>query len=293
MAHSLSYATITFWSAWLKAHYFVEYFTACMSTVAFDKSVAYMQEAKRNGVKIVPPVLSHLSAGYSIVSDDEISFGLESVKGVGHNAALSILEHAPYSSFEDFVDRSGANSAVMRALINAGVFREIYPNRRDLLNRYECGDFRDNLFGEALSLENRTSAAVPDYDEKELQEVETELLGMPLTVDPFARYRDMLGPLAATLETMDDMATAGYDTPHVFLVRVKDVRQHKSKGGMMAFLKFQTDSDEEFECTCFAKMWQASQQFVKTGRYLRVEIIKQQYKGNASYVLNKVQKLGG
>ena len=291
LSHSLSYATITFWSAWLKAHYFIEYFTACMSTVSFDKAVLYMQEAKRNGVSIVPPVLSHLSAGYAIVSDNEISFGLEGVKGVGHKAVESILANAPYDSFSDFVDRSGVNSAVVKVLIKVGVFRELYGNRRDLLSRYECGDFRDNLFGEALSLTDRVVAEVPDYDEKELQAIETELLGMPLTVDPFERYRKKLGGLAATLETLDDMAQAGYDTPHIFLVKVKEVRQHMSKGGMMAFLKLQTDSDEEIECSCFAKMWQASQQFVKADRYLRVEIVKQQYKGNASYVLNKVQKL--
>ena len=291
LSHSLCYATITYWTAYMKAHYPIEYFTACMSTVSFDKAVSFMQEARRCGMKIVPPVLSSLSDDYTIVSDTEISFGLESVKGVGRKAVEKILQGMPYTSFDDFVDRSGANGSVVKAMICAGVFREIYPNRKDLLNRYECGDFRANLFGEALSLEDRISVEVPDYDEKELQKLETDLLGMPLTVDPFDRYRKKLGSLASTLETMDDMASAGYDTSHVFLVKVKDVRPHMSKGGLMAFLKFQTDSDEELECSCFAKMWAASQQFVKVGRYLRIEVIKQRYKGNASYVLNKVQQL--
>lgn len=291
LSHSLCYATISFWTAWLKGHYPIEYYAACMSTVSFDKATLYMQEARRRGIKIVPPVLSNLSDDYAIVSDTEIAFGLENVKGVGARAVEKILEGMPYSSFADFIDRSGANSSVVKAMIKVGVFREIYPNRKDLLNRYECGDFRENLFGEALSLENRLTQEVPDYDEKELQAVETELLGMPLTVDPFDRYRKGLGALSATLETMDDMAMAGYNTPHIFLVRVKDVKPHMSKSGLMAFLKFQTDSDEELECSCFSKMWTASQQFVKPGRYLRIEVLKQQYKGNASYVLNKVQVL--
>ena len=291
LSHSLAYATITFWSAWLKAHYFIEYYTACMSTVPFDKAIAYMQEARRNGIRVVPPVLSSLSADYSIVSDGEIAFGLEGVKGVGYKACQKILEGAPYASFEDFVDRSGANKSVMDVLIKAGVFRELYPNRKDLLRRYHGGDFRDNLFGSALSLTDRVDEEVPDYTPEELMELETELLGLPLTIDPFQQYRDRLGPIADQLETMDELSVAGYDTHHMFLVRVKDVKPHMSRGGLMAFLKFQTDSEEELECSCFAKMWSLSSQFVKVGKYLRIEIVKQSYKGSASYVLDKVQAL--
>lgn len=289
LSHSLCYATITFWTAYMKAHYPLEYYTACMSTVGFDKAVQYMREARKSGISIVPPVLSGLGEGYSIISDHEISFGLDSIKGVGKKAADAILAGMPYASFEDFVDRSGANRSVVSVMIKSGVFREIYQNRKDLLSRYEHGDFRDNLFGAALDTENRVSEEVPDYTDAELQSIETELLGMPLTVDPFDKYRSALGPLSSTLEDMDRVAVAGYGTAHVLLVKVIDVRQHMAKGGMMAFLKFQTDCGDEFECTCFSKMWEASQQFIKVGRYLRIEIVKELYKGGASYLLNKVQ----
>jgi len=291
LAHSLSYATLTFWSAWLKGHYFVEYFTACMSTVSFDAAVKYMQEARRNGISIVPPVLSSLTADYSILSDTEIAFGLENVKHVGAAMVKSILDGMPYESFADFVDRSGANKTAIESMIKVGVFRELYPNRRDLLHRYQCDNFRDNLFGAALTPESIVDSELPDYTESELQGIETELLGMPLTVDPFDKYRRAMGDLADTLENMDDVSSAGYDTPHILLVRVKDVKPHQARGGVMAFLKFVTDGDEEIECTCFARMWQASQQFVKVGRYLRIEVMKQKYKGGSSYVLSKVQRL--
>lgn len=291
LSHSLCYATITFWTAWLKAHYFIEYFTACMSTVSFDKAVMYMREARRNGISIVPPLLSNLSADYSIVSDTEISFGLENVKGIGSKAVESILENAPYSSFADFVDRSGANRSVVVAMIKVGAFRELYPNRRDLLARYESGNFRANLFGGELSDDSRVGGEVDDWSDGELQSIETDLLGMPLTTDPFDVYREKLGPIADTISSAEAMFGAGYDTSHILLVKVVDVRLHMSKGGMMAFIAFQTDCDEEFECSCFARMWAASQQFVKVGKYLRIEVLKQRYKGNASYVLNKVQRL--
>ena len=275
----------------MKAHYPIEYYASCMSTVSFEKAVLYMQEARRRGIEIVPPKVSSLSDSYVIVSDTEIAFGLSNVKGVGTKAAASILSGMPYSSFEDFVDRSGANSSVMKVLIKAGVFREMYPNRADLLHRYETGDFRANLFGGALDMENRVDDEVPEYGEEEMRLIETDLLGLSLTVDQFDRYKQKLGPLVSTLETMDDVSAAGYDTSHILLVKVLSVKQHMAKGGMMAFLKFQTDVDEEFECTCFARMYEASQQFLKVGSFMRIEVVKQKYRGGASYVLNKVQRL--
>ena len=289
LSHSLCYATITFWTAWLKAHWFVEYFTACMSTVPFDKAVAYMREARRHGVDIVPPAISNPSIGYRVLSDNEIAFGLDGVKGIGSKAAESITGNAPYSSFEDFVNRSGVNRSVVSLMIRAGVFREMYPNRRELLERYQKDDFRASLFHGTLGENDGFDGHIDDYSDDELYAIETELFGISLTVDPFEQYRSKLGSLASTLESFDEVAEAGYDTAHVMLVKVSDVKMHKARQGMMAFVRFQTDCDEEFECTCFPRMWEVSSQFVKVGAYLRVEIMKQSYKGSASYVLDKLQ----
>lgn len=291
LSHSLCYATIAFWTAYAKAHWPVEYYAACMSTVSFDKAAKFMREARRNGISITPPTVSAPAGGYAVISDSEIAFGLGNVKGVGMKAVESIERNAPYASFEDFVDRAGVNSAVVRALIESGFFRDMYPNRRDLMHRYESHDFRANLFGGPLTDESRTVEAVEEYSDSEIQSIETELLGIALTVDPFDKYRKALGALASSLETVDDMNLAGYDTAHIFLVRVSEVRQHMAKGGVMAFLKLHTDGGDEIECSCFPKMYQAAQPSLKVGRYMRVEVVKQRYKGNASYVLNKIQRL--
>ena len=65
-----------------------------------------------------------------------------------------------------FVDRAGVNKLVIECAIKVGLFREMYPNRKDLLNRYQCGDFRDTLFGASLSTEERLSDEVPDYKDQ-------------------------------------------------------------------------------------------------------------------------------
>ena len=56
-SHSYAYATITFWTAWMKAHHPVEFYAASMSTVGPDKAPLYMQEARRRGISIVPPTV--------------------------------------------------------------------------------------------------------------------------------------------------------------------------------------------------------------------------------------------
>ena len=287
LSHSLCYATISFWTAYMKAHFPIEYYAACMSTVGFDKAVLYMRDARVQGIEVVPPSIAAPSKDYSILSDFEIAFGMENIKGVGESAVASIMANAPYESFPDFVDRAGVNSAVIKAMINAGAFRAFCPNRKELLERYTRGLFRPNLFGDTGYME-----PVEDYTPEEVVELETELLGLPLTVDRFEGARKRLGPLVDSIESMEDVDSAGFGTMHVLLVRVREVRYHQSKkGDLMAFVKFQTDDDGEIECTCFPRMYEASSMHLKEGRFLRIGVIKQEYKGSASYVLDRIQAL--
>lgn len=292
-SHSYAYATISFWTAYMKAHYPLEYYAASMSTVGSEKAPLYMQEARRRGIKIVPPILSNLGRDYTLVSDNEIAFGLTNVRGIGPKAIENILEAAPYEGFEDFVNRSKANSGVVKSMILCGAFREIYPNTRDLMMRYETDDYHTNLFGESLSSENRFACdyeRAPFPDER-IAEIETELFGMPLTIDPFDKYREMLGPVYDPTQSKEKMDEAAFDTGHVFLVKVQGVRLHMAKNGMMAFVTMVTDKEETIEAVCFSDMFKASQTFLREGRFLRVEILKRQYNGKVSLQINKIQNL--
>lgn len=292
-SHSYAYATISFWTAYMKAHYPLEYYAASMSTVGPEKAPLYMQEARRRGIKIVPPVLSNLGKDYTLVSENEIAFGLTNVRGIGPKAIDSILENAPYDGFEDFVNRSKANAGVMKSMILCGAFREIYPNTRDLMMRYETNDYHANLFGESLSDTSRFACdfeRAPFPDER-IIEIETELFGMPLTIDPFDKYRDMLGPVYDPTQSKEKMDEAAFDTAHVFLVKVQGVRLHMAKNGMMAFVTMVTDKEETIEAVCFSDMFKIAQTFLREGRFLRVEILKRQYNGKTSLQVNKIQNL--
>lgn len=292
LAHSLAYATIAYWTAYMKAHHFLEWYCACMSTVSMDKAPMYIREARGRGINIMPPVLSKMGRDYTIVSDTEITYGLEGIKGVGSKAVDCILNNAPYISFEDFVDRSGVNSAVIKTLIRAGLFREIYPNSRDLLVRYESGDLRSTLFGDSLSEETRSDYEHEPYTEERIAEIETELFGMPLSVDPFDKYRKQVELLGVKITSVDVMSAAQYGTAHVFLAKIASVKTHMSKSGMMAFVSFETDNGEILEATCFADMYKAARDILIDGMHVIVEILKKEYRGKTSLQVNKLKKLG-
>lgn len=292
-AHSYAYATVAYWTAYMKAHYPIEWYAACMSTVPSDKAPLYIREARRCGISIVPPALSTMTRHFSVTGDDEISFGISGIKGVGDKVVESMLAGMPYSGFEDFCERSGANSAVVKTLIRADLFRETYPNAKDLLHRYEMNDWRGNLFGESLSQEGRMTDEQPMRTVAEVVEDETELFGMPVSVDQFDEFRRQLGYVYD--EFVVDAETVGKAAPdslHSLLARcVKDRSIVTKKGDMMAFYEFMDDRDNSFEATCFPKTYEVVRDMVYPGDYLIVEVRKQDYKGRQSLILERVRRL--
>lgn len=282
--HSISYGTVTFWTAWAKAHHPVEYLAASMSTVGDKKAPEYMAEARHRGIRISPPSVLKPTCDYTILSDDEMAFGLVNVKGVGDKAIAKIVDGAPYRDFCDFVERSGANSKVIKTLVDGSFFREWEPNARKLKLMYEEGTYRPNLFGDAL-----VSEAVP-YPVERVAEIETGIYGMPLTVDPFQPYREKLGT------TICDLITRDFDSlpvkgQAVALARVTEVRGRTDrKGNPMAFLTLVTDDDVTVEATCFGSMWGPIRKDVHEGTIALFGLTKDLYNGRTSWQVSNIKR---
>lgn len=290
-SHSYAYAEIGFWTAYMKAHHPVEFYAASMSTTG-DASTKYMREARTKGIRIVPPVLSKLSDSYVVVDDHSIAYGLVNVKGVGYATMTSILAGMPYKGFSDFVERSGANAGVVRTLIDGGVFREVYPNARDLLRRYEADDYHPTLFGGELSQEGRGTNPAAPYPLERVAELEQGIYGVTLSVDPFEPYRLMLGPqVVLACAGGGDLTETATLAKRVVLVRVAGVRPYQSKRGVMAFLTLDLDDDSQVEATMFSDMYMAMQDVVREGEFFLMEVKKGVYKDRASWTVENVKHL--
>lgn len=136
-SHAVSYAALTYTTAWLKTYYPVEFLLACLNnTDKEDKKQKIYNELKSLGKTIKNPDINKSKA---ITTEDEnniyLSFNL--VKGVGEAAIKKIVENQPYNSFEDFCDRSGANKTVKKALVECGAFDCFTDNRSQLYNTIE------------------------------------------------------------------------------------------------------------------------------------------------------------
>lgn len=293
LSHSLAYATVSYWTAWMKAHHLVEYYAACLGTVGSDKAQEYMADLRRRGCRVVPPLLESLSKGYAVIDDRTISYGLVNIAGMGGVAIDGVMACAPYDGFSDFVDRSGLNRSQIEKMINGGVFRKVYPDRRDLLLRYRGNDFRPNLFGGELTEEGRMLAVHEPYTDAELIEIETEVYGRPLTVDPYEHMAPQVGERAYREQFTAAQLAALRDGFEGFVMgKVVKVRQHRTKkGDMMAFIGVETQLGESLDVSVFPKMWGIARQWIREGTYGYFGLGKETYNGGPSFHLEHYKYL--
>lgn len=149
-SHSAAYALISYHTAWLKRYHPAEFLAATMLSDMddTDKIQIFWRDALDNGVAVLPPSVNESSYRFVPVADDytakgqppmTIRYGLGAVKGTGASAVQAIIDaraSGPYTGLYDFcarIDRHIVNRRTIEALIRAGAFDELEPNRAALL----------------------------------------------------------------------------------------------------------------------------------------------------------------
>lgn len=131
-SHAVSYAALTYITAWLKTYYPVEFLLSCLNnTDKEDKKQKIYNELQSLGKTIKNPDVNK-SKAITTEDDNNIYLSFNLIKGVGEAAIKKIIKNQPYDSFEDFCDRSGVNKTVKKALIECGAF-DCFTNNRGLL----------------------------------------------------------------------------------------------------------------------------------------------------------------
>src|SRR5699024_6047859 len=100
-AHSAAYGLVSYWTAYLKAHYPAEYMAALLTSVgdSRDKLAMYLNECRRMGIRVLPPDVSESIEFFAAVGDD-IRFGLGAIRNVGQSVVEGIVEarqEGPYT----------------------------------------------------------------------------------------------------------------------------------------------------------------------------------------------------
>ena len=154
-SHAYGYGLVAYQTAWLKAHYPVEYFAALLTSVkdSQDKAAVYLAECRTMGIEVRVPDINLSAAKFTAVRPLEdapagtlgsIPFGLSAVRNVGDGVTELILAereaNGDYVDFYDFcerVDTAALNKRTVEALIKAGGFDTLGHTRRGLLAAYE------------------------------------------------------------------------------------------------------------------------------------------------------------
>ena len=146
-SHSAAYGLIAYQTAYLKAHYPVEFMAALLSSDMdnTDKVAGFIADCRQMGIQVLPPDIQHSSTDFTI-HGRAVRFGLNAVKNVGQGAADAILEARKTQpegrfpslvAFFESVDLHRVNKRVLEALIQCGGFDTLHHNRRQLLESLE------------------------------------------------------------------------------------------------------------------------------------------------------------
>ena len=214
-SHSAAYAMISYQTAYLKANYGVEFMTALLSSEKdnTDKVVLYIDEAKRLGLKVLPPDVNESFPQFTVVGDDTIRFGLAAVKNVGQTAIDAIIQgrikQNRFKSFYDLTEHADlrvVNRKVLESLIKCGAFDTMGHYRSQL---FEILDKALTRSGEVQKDRERGQASFFESFDREAQSAPTlppiaewpdhvrlayekEMLGFYVTGHPLERYKKEL-----------------------------------------------------------------------------------------------------
>ncbi|MGH2831244.1 MAG: DNA polymerase III subunit alpha, partial [Solirubrobacteraceae bacterium] len=140
-SHAACYGLIAYRTAWLKANYSAEYMAALISSVMStkDKVPFFVARCEEMDIEILPPDVNLSDHEFTVV-EGNIRFGLDAVKGVGHQAVEAIQrareESGEFKTLWDFcerVDSRAVNKKAIEALIKCGALGSTGASRKGML----------------------------------------------------------------------------------------------------------------------------------------------------------------
>ncbi len=278
-AHSASYATIAYRTAYLKAHYPIQFMASLLEGDLdnFDRIIKDLNECERLGIDVLPPTINDSGYYFEVEDDVNIRFGLGGIKNVGEDIIKSIVDerkaNGKFEHLDDFIHRmfDKVTKRAIEYLVMSGAMDE-FGDRNALLNIvptiYEkfksasksiaAGQIDIFSLGESKEIKsNIGKTQLPNIEKTPVNQAlewEKELLGIYFSSHPLDTLQEFFEsknciPLREALERKNhELVILG--------VMVNKIRKITTrKGEVMAFLMIE-DKTGSSDAVVFPRIYQ-------------------------------------
>ena len=209
-SHSAAYALLAYRTAYLKAHYPVEFMAALLTSEAqnADKIVRYISECREMKIEVLPPDINESFKNFAVIGN-QIRFGLTAVKNVG-DAAIDIIlaerkGNGKFKSLYDFcqrVDLRKVNRRVIESLVKCGAFDFSGAYRSQMLTilgelleqsqraHKKNGEPQLSMLVDQPGEAREDYPDIDEFPENQLVAFEKETIGFYISRHPLSRYEE-------------------------------------------------------------------------------------------------------
>ena len=274
-SHSAAYALIAYQTAYLKAHYAVEFMASLLTSEmhSTDGVVKYIAECRSHGIAVLPPDINYSDKAFTVYRD-KIRFGLVAVKNVGEAAIEAIIDarddekFASLFGFCERVDLKKVNKRVIESLIKCGAFDDTGAKRSQMIAALEDAldygqrvqkerlDPQIGLFDGTVNPQVINAPVLPDieeWSEKQRLAFEKESLGFYVSGHPLKRYGELIDKFTNANAVSIKEKNNGAAVRIGGQIRSNKIIKTK-RGDLMAFMTIE-DLHGAVEATVFSRVY--------------------------------------
>lgn len=313
-SHAAAYSLVSYQTAYLKAHYPVEFMCAVMDLdiTNTDKLAVFKAECKVLDIEVLKPDINESLAKFS-VQNGKLRYALGAIKGVGESNMNAIIEArekgGKFKDISDFINRVDAkqlNRKQLEQLIKAGAFDSLDKKRGKLFanidlilkNISSATEMKTSAQSSLFGIDEYSSkvklADAPDWPDLEKLRLEAAAIGFYLSAHPLDVYADSMKKLGVKncQEVMANIKVGDSIRANIAGCVESFQKRLSKNGNKYAFVKL-SDTTDEFEGMLFSEGLAKYEDVISSGCPLlvKVTINKQSEEENPRIMINSVQTL--
>ena len=305
-SHSACYGHISYWTAYLKANYPVEFVSGLLSNEInnTDKIGVFISEAHRMDIEVLPPDINRSEIRFAPETTPSgrmaIRYGLAAIKNVGEGAMATAIaereQNGPFKNLDDFsnrLDSRSVNKRILENLVKAGAMDWTGEGRATMFNRVELVvasassaqrdraqgqvslfDTMDFAGGAAESDSATCLAEAEEWSKDERLNHEKELLGYYTSGHPLDKYRGVIdSEKFKKIGLLDELDTKDKRARHSFAGMIRYVEHKVTRAGKPFGVIHIEDFTGSCEVVCWSESYSPAREagLLMSGNVIRLE----------------------